>query len=378
MTPLMSRSLRQFDWPIFLSVLALVGIGLAFVTSASLSSPEAYASHFHNLPKRQALFFGVGIAAFVIALIPNYRFWGRLSYAIYLIGIFFLLLLFVLGRPRGGAVRWLSLGGFSLQPSEFVKVAYILVLAWYLKYRNDLTRFSGLLTPLALAAVPALLILKQPNLGTALLFAPIFFVMVYLAGARPRHLLGFITAAISLVPVLWWLDILKPHQKERIRAFLNWTYEPLGSGYQIRQSLIAIGSGGFWGKGWGEGLLNRLNYLPHHHNDFIFGVIAEEWGFWGTSLVLLLYGLIVLGGLGIAGRTKEPFGRLLAAGISTLFLSQVLVNIGMTLGLLPVTGLTLPFVSYGGSSMVSSFIAIGLLLNISMRREVTFSSRDFR
>jgi len=378
MTPLMSRSLRQFDWPIFLSVLALVGIGLAFVTSASLSSPEAYASHFHNLPKRQALFFGVGIAAFVIALIPNYRFWGRLSYAIYLIGIFFLLLLFVLGRPRGGAVRWLSLGGFSLQPSEFVKVAYILVLAWYLKYRNDLTRFSGLLTPLALAAVPALLILKQPNLGTALLFAPIFFVMVYLAGARPRHLLGFITAAISLVPVLWWLDILKPHQKERIRAFLNWTYEPLGSGYQIRQSLIAIGSGGFWGKGWGEGLLNRLNYLPHHHNDFIFGVIAEEWGFWGTSLVLLLYGLIILGGLSIAGRTKEPFGRLLAAGISTLFLSQVLVNIGMTLGLLPVTGLTLPFVSYGGSSMVSSFIAIGLLLNISMRREVTFSSRDFR
>jgi len=377
MTPLMSRSLRQFDWPIFLSVLALVGIGLAFVTSASLSSPEAYASHFHNLPKRQALFFGVGIAAFVIALIPNYRFWGRLSYAIYLIGIFFLLLLFVLGRPRGGAVRWLSLGGFSLQPSEFVKVAYILVLAWYLKYRNDLTRFSGLLTPLALAAVPALLILKQPNLGTALLFAPIFFVMVYLAGARPRHLLGFITAAISLVPVLWWLDILKPHQKERIRAFLNWTYEPLGSGYQIRQSLIAIGSGGFWGKGWGEGLLNRLNYLPHHHNDFIFGVIAEEWGFWGTSLVLLLYGLIILGGLSIAGRTKEPFGRLLAAGISTLFLSQVLVNIGMTLGLLPVTGLTLPFVSYGGSSMVSSFIAIGLLLNISMRREVTFSSRDF-
>jgi len=378
MTPLMSRSLRQFDWPIFLSVLALVGIGLAFVTSASLSSPEAYASHFHNLPKRQALFFGVGIAAFVIALIPNYRFWGRLSYAIYLIGIFFLLLLFVLGRPRGGAVRWLSLGGFSLQPSEFVKVAYILVLAWYLKYRNDLTRFSGLLTPLALAAVPALLILKQPNLGTALLFAPIFFVMVYLAGARPRHLLGLITAAISLVPVLWWLDILKPHQKERIRAFLNWTYEPLGSGYQIRQSLIAIGSGGFWGKGWGEGLLNRLNYLPHHHNDFIFGVIAEEWGFWGTSLVLLLYGLIILGGLSIAGRTKEPFGRLLAAGISTLFLSQVLVNIGMTLGLLPVTGLTLPFVSYGGSSMVSSFIAIGLLLNISMRREVTFSSRDFR
>lgn len=301
--------------------------------------------------------------------------------------------------PRNGAYRWISLPGFQLQPSEVMKLAYLLALAWYLRYRRNYRRFLGLLVPLLVSTLPLALILVEPDLGTALLLFPVLFTMLFIAGARPSHLAIILLAALALAPLAW--HQIEEYQRLRVAAVLlqsdplrkavierpeeyrrlatkrqaqEWT---AGSGYQLVHSKNAIGSGGTLGNGWGRGVYCEHDLLPDRHNDFVFAVVAHQWGFVGCLVILACYVVIALSGVIIASSTTEPFGRLLAVGIVALILSQAIINMGMTMGLLPVTGMTLPFVSYGGSSLLMNSAALALLVSISRHRPYLLATRSF-
>ena len=243
----------------------------------------------------------------------------------------------------------------------------ILVLASYIGGRKDvMSNVNSLFAPIALLSVPFILVLVQPDLGTALLLLPIFFATLFVAGARIKYLIAMVALGLGAMPFMW--QILHGYQKQRLLVFLNPNIDPLGAGYTIIQSKIAIGSGGLFGKGWLSGTQSQLNFLPERHTDFIFSVVGEEWGYIGAAGLVLAYLFIVRRALTIASLTSDIYGKLIANGIAVMFAFQIIINIGMTIGLMPVVGIPLPLVSYGGSSVVATFLAIGLLLNISMRR----------
>ncbi|MCY3024009.1 MAG: FtsW/RodA/SpoVE family cell cycle protein, partial [Planctomycetota bacterium] len=294
---------------------------------------------------------------------------------LYLLGLLLLCGVFAT-RPINGARSWYNLYYFKLQPSELMKPVAILTLAYYLMYRDSYKKLSGLIVPLVLVMVPMLLVLKQPDLGTTLVFAPVLFVMLFAAGARLWHL-ALMTLAGGGGMVFMWFTVMKDYQKNRILAWLNPEEYRLGEAWQLLRSEAAIGSGGLWGAGWGQSNQGSLNLLPEKHTDFIFAVVAEEGGFCMAALLLVLILLAALSGLGIAARTREPAGRLIAVGCVTILCAQVLVNASVALGLLPTTGLTFPFVSYGGSSAISAFICLGLLVNIGTQQEPVLAKEDF-
>lgn len=366
----------RFDFLLFLPVLALVVIGIIFIHSASYRSAELYQGYYTDYSKRQVIWLGVALVAFCAALLPGYNLFSKYAYTIYALGLLGLAAVLIMGREVGGARRWLAWGPLRMQPSEFMKLAFLLALSKYLIYKDVLNKWWGLAVPLALAAVPMALVLRQPDLGTALLFSPILFVVVYVAGARLKHLFALIVAGLASLP-LFWFFVFEEYMRRRLIYFISPGLDPRGGGYQLIQSQIAVGSGGLLGKGLGQGTQNMLNFLLQRHTDFIFAVIAEEWGTLGVILLFSLFFFTILFGLEIALRTREPFGRLLATGAVTLIATQVVINTGMTVGLLPITGLTLPFVSYGGSSLVTSFIALGLLLNVGLRHFPVVASEDF-
>ena len=311
----------------------------------------------------------IALAAVLLLTVLNisYQKFIDASYILYAVNIILLALVLILGRERLGAQRWFTIGNFAFQPSEFIKINFILALANLLgSKKGRLDNVRGIFMPLTLLAIPFLLVLIQPDLGTALLLLPIFLAMAYVGGARVKHLVVLILAGIGALPFFW--QILKDYQKQRLLVFLNPNADPLGAGYTIIQSKIAVGSGGLIGKGWLAGTQNQLNFLPERHTDFIFSVIGEEWGLFGALILILLYFLIIKRGLDIAYSTNDMYGKLVAVGIVVLISLQVVINIAMTIGLMPVVGIPLPLVSYGGSSMLATFIAIGLLLNIGMRR----------
>ena len=273
----------------------------------------------------------------------------------------------MLGHVRLGAQRWISIGSFAFQPSEFIKLSLILVLSHYVGIRRDSMReLKSLAIPCVLLGIPFVLVLLQPDLGTALLLIPVFLSIMYIGGAPVKYLLSMVAAGIAAMPFFW--HVLRDYQKQRLLVFLNPNIDPLGSGYTIIQSKIAIGSGGILGKGWLSGTQNQLNFLPERHTDFIFAVVGEEWGFFGAGLLILAYFVIVNRAFIIAALTGDMYGKAVATGIAVLLSSQVLINIGMTLGMMPVVGIPLPLVSYGGSSLIATFIAVGLLVNIGIRR----------
>jgi len=300
---------------------------------------------------------------------------------------------------RNGAHRWIQLPGVQLQPSEFMKVVYVLTLAWYLRYRNNYRRLGGLLLPFLIFAIPLGLILIEPDLGTVLLLIPVLFVMLFVAGARLRHLALIATIGIAAVPFAW--DRIEAYQRLRVTAVLLQSeslrrdviahpdrYHRLatrrqalewsaGTGYQLVHSKNAMGSGGMLGYGWGRGPYVEYPLLPDRHNDFVFAVVGHQWGFFGCVTVLLCYFAITLAGVRIASATPDPSGRLLAVGIVTLIGTQAVVNMGMSSGLIPTTGMTLPFVSHGGSSLLSGFMCLGLLISIARHRPFTLAAQPF-
>jgi rod shape determining protein RodA len=243
--------------------------------------------------------------------------------------------------------------------------------------KKNISGFSGVILPLALTLLPMALIIKQPDLGTSLILLPIFFAIMFVAGTRIKYI--FTTMAFGLVSIpLFWFFMLKSYQKSRVISFL-WpdTVSSWGEGYHRIQSLIAVGSGGSFGSGWGNGIQSQLNFLPQGHTDFIFSVIAEEWGFYRSCAILCLYVVFLACSLGIAVNTRDAYGRLIVAGFTAMFASQILINVAMTIGLAPITGLTLPFISYGGSSLISSFIALSFMFNVRMRSRIALAREEF-
>lgn len=351
----------KIDRVLFFSALAILFIGLAILYSASKE-------YYHQgIMFRQAFWILVGIAFLFAVLRLDYQRIIGISYLFYGINILLLVLVLFFGEARGGAHRWISFGMFNIQPSELAKITLVLALSAYMGRRKaDVAKISFLFGALCLLAPAFFLILIEPDLGTAILLAPVTVAMLFMAGARLRHLCAIIFAGAALLPFFW--HFLKDYQRQRLFVFMNPNTDPLGSGYTIIQSKIAVGSGGLLGKGWLAGTQNQLNFLPERHTDFIFSVVGEEWGFLGALVLMLLYVVIIYRSVKIIETTPDTYGRLMATGFVTLFFIQVIVNIGMTIGFLPVVGLTLPLISYGGSSLVTTLICIGFLLNISMRR----------
>jgi rod shape determining protein RodA len=293
----------------------------------------------------------------------------QIAYPAYFFSLALLVLVLVVGAVTSGSQRWISIGGVSLQPSELAKFAVIVALAKFFNERVETTdtyRLRDLWKPFLMIGVPCGLILKEPDLGTALLIVIVSFSMILFVGVKWKSLAIIFLLSIPIVPFVWYN--LKPYQKNRIMTFLRPDMDPLGAGYHINQSKIAIGSGQIWGKGYMDGTQTRLHFLPEQHTDFAFSVLAEEWGFVGSAILIGLYLLLILWGINIARNSRDRFGTFIAVGIIALVFWEVIINISMATGLLPVVGIPLVLFSYGGSSVVSTLAGMGLLMNISMRR----------
>lgn len=434
-----ATDLTRPGWIIVLCILALTTVGTAsiYVTNTHYSAtPDGPM----NAAKQVAAgLLGIVVAWYVLRI--GFRPIGSHAYLLFILALIGLLPLVAarllhtdfggLVPVRNGARRWIQLPGSPIQPSEFMKLAYILALAWYLRYRKNYRRFAGLLVPFVLSMVPLGMILIQPDLGTALLIIPVLFAMLFIAGAKIRHLLILILLGVSLVPIAW--PRLQDYQKRRITsvflqsdslreavledaerarearkeaaqaktehadafhaagqddsieppeqrwAFLasprdaaTWAND---SGYQLVQSVRAVATGGFFGQGWGEGVYVTHGWLPDRHNDFIFAIIAHQFGLVGCLFVLLCYGVLIAAGAFIASEATDPGARLLAVGIVALIAAQVMINIGMTVGLMPITGMTLPFVSKGGSSLLANIVAAALLISVAQERPYTLANK---
>jgi rod shape determining protein RodA len=355
------RLLQNVDWPLLGATVGLVILSASTLASLHVGRAGGVVA------VRQLAWFGVGMMALVVVASIDYRRLVQMAPLIYVFGIGTLIAVFLLGRTVSGARRWLFVGPVSVQPSELFKLCFVLMAVWLLSSRwAQPVGKATLVMAAPLALVPAALILKQPDLGTALLLFPVLMALMVAAGLPMRILGGLVLAGVAAAPVAWFA--LKEYQRERILVFMDPLRDPLGTAYNVIQAKIAIGSGQLLGKGVAGATQSRLAFLPERHTDFIFAVFAETWGFVGCLVLLTCYALLLLRGFDIAASTREPVGRLVALGVTTLVATQVLVNVGMVTGLLPVVGIPLPFMSYGGSSMVVSMMALGLLLSVRMRQ----------
>lgn len=364
------------DWVFLGTVVALCGVGLIFIWSAASGVRSDGLVHGDRTMLRQAQWLVISILVAGAVLLIDYELFRKHAYAIYSLGLASLVFVLVFGAQVRGATRWIRIAGFQIQPSEFVKIAVVLALARFLMYRRSQRTFSGIIAPFVITLVPVGLILIQPDMGTSLVFIPALFAMLYAAGARVRHLALYAGAGLAMAPVLWFFK-MNEMQRGRILSFIDPQKDAMDTGFHIIQSIIAIGSGGVTGKGLGSGTQNLLNLVPAAETDFIFSVIAEEWGLLGGLMVLALFFILFTRGIDIAAKTREPFGRLVVVGCLAIIAFQVVVNIGMTMRLCPITGLTLPFVSYGGSSLLSSSIMAALILNVGMRYKQVVAPDDF-
>jgi len=356
----MRISAREFikgtDWRLLLSSSVLVGIGLVLIYT--LTWPQ------DNRFIKQLIFFGIGLALVFFLRFLDVHFWRNASFLVYAVLIIFLLGLLIFGESTRGARGWVALGPAVFQPAEFMKIATILFLATTLeKLHFDLVRFRHLLLALFIVGLPVVLILLQPDFGSAFIVLASSSVMLLYTGLDKKKLFILIVGSI-VIGVIAWFGVLHPYQKERILTFLNPQSDPLGAGYNVRQSMVAIGSGGWLGRGLGLGPQSQLNFLPEQETDFIFASLAEEFGFAGSFLLLAIYFFFLWRIYKAMQSGENLFSNYLLLGIFTLFLTQIVVNVGMNMGLFPVTGITLPFLSYGGSSLVVSFWGIGLIMSL--------------
>ena len=355
----------NFDWTLFLTASALAVIGVVNLYSATSVSKAALSEIY--IQQVYWLVFG-GILAAGFAVI-DYRHYERLGYLLYGIGIVLLVLVFILGKDIRGSSRWIQIGSFSFQPSEFSKLFMIIALAKYLHDdpRTEARSLKDLVAPAVLAGIPTLLVLKQPDLGTALIHLLIFATVALLTRIRWQSLVSFVVASAIALPLLWTY-VLKDYQKQRVMVFLNPEANILGSGWHAHHARVAIGAGGWTGQGFMRGTQNQFLFLPDQHSDFPFAVFAEDWGFLGCFVLVSLYGFLVLWAVRIAATAKDRFGAVLAVGVGALIFWHAFFNLGMVTGILPVVGVTLPLFSAGGSSVLTNMIGLGLLMNVSMRR----------
>jgi rod shape determining protein RodA len=363
--------LRRLDWVLLFAVGAVVAYGLwavAGITRHDVVGNEDY------YVVRQAVAAGLGFVGFVIALAIDPDRYRRAQKGIYAVTLILMLLVFPLGDTTRGSKRWIELGGFQLQPSEFGKLLFVLALAGFLADRaRRIHEPQVVLQTVGLALVPILLVFKQPDLGTALVYTMAVAACLFVGGIRWSHLAVLASiAALVVASVVWFLpgagvDVLEPYQTARLTGFTNPDSDPSGSTYNVTQSITAVGSGGLNGRGVEGATQTRLDYLPEHHTDFVFAALAEQRGFFGAALLLGLYLLVVWRGLRVIAVARDAFSAIVAGGIVIAFLFQVFVNVGMTMGIAPVTGIPLPFVTVGGSSMVANLIAIGVLQSIHAR-----------
>ena len=358
------RMLANIDWRIAGTTLALIGVGILTIWSANLGSPSPPRQ---TLYLRQALYAALALLGLLTATFINYRTIARFAYVIFGVVLALLILVSVAGEVGRGAQRWIQVGGWTFQPSEFMKLALIVVLARYFEdHKERLGHPRLLVIPAMVALPPILLILKQPDLGTAVLLGLLTVSVLLLVGLRVKHLVFLTAAGATMAPLLW--SFLKDYQRRRVLVFLNPELDPSGAGYHIAQSKIAVGSGEFFGKGLKAASQSQLHFLPASQTDFILAVLAEQWGFIGCLVILLLYYILITRGLEIAGESKDIFGALLAFGIMAMITVQLVVNVGMVVGIMPVVGIPLPLLSYGGSSLVVTCIGIGLVMSVHLRR----------
>ena len=364
------RLLKNVDWPLIGAILALSLLGLALVYSASFSNRALTGGDALYFVRRQGIWLAMGLAAAALFAYADYRRLARLYRPLWAMIVIGLLAVLVGGHAAGGAARWVGTGSFRLQPSEFAKVGLIVTLGALLARRQQtVTRPRTVAAALVHVAIPAAFIALQPDLGTALVLVVLWFVVLFVAGARKLHL-GLAALALGLLFAgAWRYELLRPYQKARLASFLNPNADPLGSGYHVIQAKIAVGSGQLRGKGYLGGTQSQLHFIPAQHTDFIFTVVGEELGFIGAACVLALYLVVLWRGLAIMDHADDTLGVLLAGGVVAVIATQVLVSVGMTMNMMPITGLPLPFLSYGGSSLLASMIAAGLLLSVGMRRQ---------
>ncbi len=357
---------KNFDWVMLVAVLLIAVMGLVNLYSATYADQAAGNSTF----LRQLFFFCAGLSFIVISHLFDYRLLLKWNYPLYGLIILLLLAALFLGSSIAGTQRWIDLGFFRLQPSEPAKLVLVISLASYYYRKDSGTSFTfkELLVPMGLTGVLFLLVLKQPDLGTALMFVGIFVSMTLFVRVR-RSAIGIIAGAGATLLPIGWKFLLKPYQRQRLETFLNPESDPTNSGYHIMQSKIAVGSGLKFGKGYLKGTQGHLHFLPERHTDFAFSVWAEEWGFTGSLFFLAVYFFMLLWGLNVCVVSRDRFGVILAFGVVSLIFWQAIINLLMVMGLLPVVGIPLPLFSYGGSSLLTTLIAIGLLMNIRMRKD---------
>ena len=359
------RLVQNFDWLLLALILVIAGIGIVNLYSAGYNHTPGGVTAVYL---KQSYWLLVGLSVLFLTLTVDYRYLERLAVPLYILSIVLLLAVMVAGKTVSGSKRWLGAGLFTFQPSELVKIALILMLArhFHRLAPEEPLYFKDIIYPLVLILIPAALIARQPDLGSAILVTLVGVSMILLVGVHWRTLLTGVLVLLGSIPAVW--PFLKEYQKQRVRIFLDPERDPLGAGYHIIQSKIAVGSGQFWGKGFLQGTQSQLHFLPEQHTDFVFSVFAEEWGFVGSAILVLLYLGLSLWGLLIARTCKERFGQMLALGVTALLFWQVFINMCMVTGLMPVVGIPLPLFSYGGSSLITTMLALGLLLNLRMRR----------
>jgi len=371
------RRFANLPWGMVALIFVIALIGLATVYSATYT-PKGPSSLYY----RQMVWLAIGVMVMLLAIVVDYHTVGRYAYVLYAASLVLLLLVMAIGKTGMGAQRWLAIGPFAFQPSEFAKLSLTLALARYFAEdpKGGGYGLRDLAIPGAMVMVPLVLVLKQPDLGTALMLLLTSSLIVMIAGIRVRSVIvvlligATIASAVFLVPPvrhkIW--GKFKPYQQNRIKAFVDPGSDPLGSGYHANQSKIAVGSGQITGKGFRQGTQSQMAFLPERHTDFIFAVISEEHGFIGSSLLVILYLVLLLAGVDTATNAKDRLGVLMAGGIVSMISLYVFINVGMAVGIVPVVGVPLPLVSYGGTSIITTFLALGLLLNIQTRRFMLF------
>ncbi|MGI6119174.1 MAG: rod shape-determining protein RodA [Desulfosporosinus sp.] len=378
------RTLKNLDF-LFLFILLLLLIASLIILSTA--SYNVLRSDPYHYVKTQAVWimFGIGIAAVFAAV--DYEKWRTYRWWIYGFSIMVLLAVLLFGESVNGAKRWIATPfGFNIQPAEFAKVFIIVTFADFLaKRKGKLNNYRDFILPFLYILLPMLLILKQPDLGTAMVFGAIFIGMMFVAGANPKKFGGLLLGGAVIMGIAIWLHLamdlpvwlqwaqglplpLQDYQLKRLTIFMNPEADISGDGWHILQSLWAIGSGGLWGKGYRMGTQGQLNFLPEHHTDFIFSVFGEEFGFIGTLTLLFLFLIFLLRSISIALKARDTYGMLVVTGVVSMYTFHILVNVGMTSGIMPITGIPLPFISAGGSAMLSNMIAVGLILSVNLRR----------
>lgn len=363
--------IRHLDMSLLPVMVLLTAAGILAVRSATARLLQTQGEDPNRFVKRQVIYVCLATIVFVISLLFDYRALRDYAPLIYAAGVGLLILVLTpVGHKQAGAQRWVDFGVLQVQPAEIMKVLIVAAMAALVSSERGVHTLGQVGSAMGLVLVPSILVYAQPDLGTVMVFLAIAFAVLLVGGARLRWLSMMVVAGVLALGLALQVGILKDYQVARLTAFMDRKADLQSTGFNLAQSKIAIGSGGFYGKGFGKGSQTNLRYVPEQHTDFIFTAIGEEQGFLGAVAILLLFGLLLWRALRIATLSKDQFGTLLAAGVAAMFAFQLFVNVGMTVGIMPITGIPLPFVSYGGSSLITSFFGVGILTNVHMRRFV--------